>query len=233
MREEHRRALIYAGALTVAVGGLAGVVARMTVLVPLDRTASTVEARIGATLVVLLGLGMGLTALAAFTAVPLYGTLSGRIRSDEVPRLVLLSLGVVGCLAVGFVGVQPFAGTIADSQTERVGGYGESAADFGATVERVGEGTAVVTFTYVDGPPLAAESVRVKADDFASVPGVDQQGPGPWHGTVSGERHRLGGRSIVPGDEVTVGVTDDCSIGLFYELAGADSILAAYSCRAS
>lgn len=231
MREVHRRALVYAGASTVAVGALAGVLARMTVLVPLDRTASTVEARVGATLVVLLGLGMGLTALAAFTAVPLYGTLSGRVRSEDVPRLVFLSLGVVGCLAVGFVGVQPFAGGFADEHVETYGGFGGPSALFEVEAEPVGDGTTLVTFTHAGGDPLHADRLHVRGEGFADVDGADHVEPGVWRGTVSGERPRRGGPAVVAGDSVTVAITDDCDVLLVYEEDGDGYVVAGHHCE--
>lgn len=66
MTADRERALAYAAGLTVAVGVLAGVLARMTVLVPMDGSDSTVEARIARVLVV----GAILAVAVLYVAVP-------------------------------------------------------------------------------------------------------------------------------------------------------------------
>lgn len=217
MSDEWRGTLVYPGVLTVAVGALAGVVARMTVLVPLDRSASTVEARLGAGLVVVLVAGVALTLLAAVTVLPAYGLLSDRIRAHEVPWFVLAALGVVVCFGVGFVGVQPFAGGFAEATTDTYGGFAGPHAAF-EVEERPADGDrVVVAFTHDGGDRLLAENLEVRGEGFAAVDGVDQQTAGPWRGEVGGERHRRGGRAVVPGDAVTVGAEPDCELRVVYD----------------
>lgn len=230
MSDERRRALIFAVALTVAVGALAGVVARMTVLFPMHRTASTVEARLGETIVSVLLVAAAVTVLAAFTVVPLYGALSERVPREEAKWFVLLALGAVGCLGIGVVGVQPFATGFADAHVDTYGGYGGPHADFEVSVEWVDDGRAIVTFTHAGGAPIYAEHLYVRGDGFAAIEEVDHQEAGSWRGTVGGERPRRGGPAAVEGDEVTIGVEGDCSVGIAHEGDGTRGILAGYDC---
>lgn len=230
MSDERRRALAFAAASTVAVGALAGVVARMTVLVPMDRASSTVEAKFGETLVLLLIVAAAVTVLAAFTVVPLYGTLSERVPGEASKWFAILAVGAVGCLAVGFVGIQPFATGFADAHVNTYGGYGGPQVDFEVSVEWVGDDRAIVTYTHAGGAPVLAEHLHVRGDGFADVDGVDHQEAGPWRGTVSGERPRRGGPAVVEGDRVTVGVEGDCSVGVAYESDETRGIYTGYEC---
>lgn len=230
MSDERRRAMLFAAVLTVTVGALAGVVARMTVLVPMHRAASTVEARVGATLVTVLGVAVAATVLAVLTVGPLYAVLSDRVRVAPEPSFVLLALGVVACVVIGFVGVQPFAGGFADAHTDTYGGFGGPHADFEVSVDWVGDGRAIVTFTHAGGDPLLAEHVYVRGKGFAAIDGADHQEPGPWQGTVSGERPRRGGAAVVDGDSVSVGVTGECMVGLVYDGDDMGSVIAGYEC---
>lgn len=77
MSESHRPALGYAGVVAVAVGALAGVLANATVFVPLDRAASTIEARLAALLVVGVIVAVGML----YVAVPV-GIGAVRARED-------------------------------------------------------------------------------------------------------------------------------------------------------
>lgn len=230
MSDERRRALAFAVVSTVAVGALAGVVARMTLLFPMDRAASTVEARLGETLVSLLVVAAAVTVLAAFTVVPLYGTLSERVPGEASKWFAILALGAVGCLAVGFVGIQPFATGFADAHVDTYGGFGGPDADFEVSAEWVGDERAFVTFTHAGGAPVLAEHLHVRGDGFAAIDGVDHQEAGVWRGTVSGERPRRGGPAVVEGDRVTVGVEGDCTVGLVHEGDGTRGIFARYDC---
>lgn len=216
MSDENRRALALAAALTVAVGGLAGVVARMTLLVPMAWSHSTLEARLAEALVAISVLCVVATVLAAFTVVPMYGTASDRIETGEVPWLVFLALVAVVCFGGGFVGVQPVAGGFADATTETRAGWGGPAATFTAAERSTGDGDRIVTITHDGGEPVLAAAVTLRGDGFAAVEDTDQVEPGPWQGAVSGERPRRGGRAIVEGDAVEVGVDDDCEIALRY-----------------
>lgn len=233
MSDDHRWALIYAAALTVAVGALAGVLARMTLLVPMAWSASTVEARIAEVLVGISILGVTAATIAAFTVVPMYGTSSDRIGSGEVPWLVFLVLGAVVLFGLGFVGVQPFAGGFADATTEARAGWGGPAAEFTATERTTGDGERILTITHAGGEPVLAAAVTLRGEGFVAVEGVDQVEPGQWRGTVSGERPRRGGRAIVEGDAVEVGVDDDCEIALRYEHDDYDVTKFYYECGRS
>ena len=230
MSDDRRWTRIYVAAVTVAVGALAGVLAQMTVFVPIDPAASTVEARVGATLLTVMGLAVGGTALASVTVVPLFGTLSGRVRNADVPWLLGLSLGGVVCLAIGFAAVQPFAGGFAEAHTETYRGHGGAHASFDVEVEQVDEERAILTFTHAGGDHLPADRISVRGEGFAAVEGVDQQEPGAWEGSVSGERPRRGG-AIIEGDSVSVGVSDECMIRLVTGGDGVSSPVVAYDCR--
>lgn len=213
---EGRRGVAFAAGLTVAVGALAGVVARMTVFVPLDRAASTVEARLGATLVTVLAVLLAGTLLAALTVVPLYAVVSDRFRADDAPWLVVGCLGVVLCLAVGFVAVQPLAGGFADAHADTYGGYAGPHATFAVEERATDSGDLVLEVTHDGGDPLLAERVHVRGEGFADVEGVDHADAGVWRGEATGEVPRRGGPAIVEGDAVTVGVADDCRVGFVH-----------------
>lgn len=230
MSDDRGPAAGYVAATTVAVGALAGVLAQMTVFVPLDRAASTVEARLGATLVVVLGLAAGLALLAALTIVPLYAALSDRAGGRIVRWVTCGSLAVVVCLGVGFVGIQPVATGFADAHVDTYGGYGGPHADFEVSVDWVGDDRGVVTFTHAGGDPLHAEHVYVRGEGFAEADGADHVGPGVWQGTVSGERPRRGGPAVVDGDSVSVGVKGNCTVVIAYEGDGRRGTMAGYEC---
>lgn len=230
MTAEWRRAAGFAAGLTVAVGALAGVVARMTVFVPLDRAASTVEARVGATLVVVLAVVAAATLLAALSLVPLYGVLSERVASGDVPWFVLLALGGVVCVAVGFVGVQPIAGGFADEHTETYGGAWGPHAEFAAEERTTGTGERVLRITHEGGDRLVADHVHVRGEGFADVGAADQTAPGPWRGAASGERPRRGGAAIETGDAVEVGVAGDCEVRVVYVADGRSGTLFYHEC---
>lgn len=227
------RAPSFAAVLTLAVGAVAGVVARMTVLMPMAREASTVEARLGATLVVVLGLGVAAVLLAALTAVPLYGTVSERVRTGDVPRLVAVCLVAVCLVGVGFVGVQPIAGEFADATVETRSAWGGPDASFTATERTTDDGERLVTITHDGGDPVLASAVVVLGEGFADVDAADQTGPGRWGGEATDERPRRGGRAIVTGDAVTVGASEDCEIALVYERDGHSSTFFFYECAAA
>lgn len=230
MSDADRRALLVAAVTTLAVGGLAGVVARITVLVPMAWSASTIEARLGAALVVVLGVAVAVAFLGSLTVFPLYAAISERVRLASVPWVVFLVIGAVGCVGVGFVGIQPFATGFAEAHTDTYGGYGGPSADFEVSVEWVGDDRAIVTFTHAGGAPLYAEHLFVRGEGFTDVEGVDHTGPGQWQGTVSGERPRRGGAAVVTGDEVTIGVEGDCSVVIAYEGDGMRGIHSGYNC---
>lgn len=230
MSEDGRRALLFAATLTVAVGGLAGVVARMTVFFPMEPAVSTIEARIGAALVVGLGLAGAIAVVASLTVLPLYAAVSERVPIAAVPWIIFLVVIAVGGVWVGFVGVQPFAAGVADTHVDTYGGSWAPSADFEVSVDWVGDDRAIVTFTHVGGAPLYAEHVYVRGGGFAPVDGVDHRGPGPWQGSVSGERPRRGGAAIVEGDSVSLGVTGECSVGLVYEGDEMASKMTYYKC---
>jgi hypothetical protein len=219
-----RRGLAFAAGLTVAVGALTGVLARMTVFVPLDRAASTVEALLGATLVTVLALLVAAMLLASLTVVPLYAVVSGRFRAADASWLVVGCLGVVLCVAVGFVGIQGVAGEFAEATTDTYGGYAGPSAAFEVEERAASDGRVVVRFSHDGGDPLLAENVEVRGEGFTDIEGVDHAGPGAWRGDVSGERPRRGGAAIVRGDAVTVGAAEDCEIRLVYADDGVHAV---------
>ncbi|MFQ3319941.1 MAG: hypothetical protein ACI8UR_002271 [Natronomonas sp.] len=117
MTGPRRRLLGYAAALTFAVGIVGGVVASMTLFVPIDESASLIEARLGSSLVKALLLGI----IVLYVAIPV-GVAALRARSDGdrlrhagiaalavfgLPLVFLGALYGIGRLGIGFVGLLP------------------------------------------------------------------------------------------------------------------------------
>lgn len=94
MTADRERAFVYAAGLTLAVGVLAGVLGRMTVLVPMDAATSTVEARVAGALVV----GALLVVAALYVLVP-FVVAAVRSRDDGHP-LRQAGIAIVAVLGV-------------------------------------------------------------------------------------------------------------------------------------
>ncbi|MFW5963637.1 MAG: hypothetical protein ACOCQM_02135 [Natronomonas sp.] len=161
-----------------------------------------------------------LGAVAGITAVSVGITLSYRFHMGDngtspFVQLVALNLVVATVFVVGFLGVTPFGAVFADEYTEQRSGGGPNAKFVGE--ERPADGNAsVLTLTHDGGDPISPENLGVRGEGFATVEGVDQTEPGPWQGSVSGERPRRGGAAVVSGDSIEIGVTDDCDVSLVY-----------------
>lgn len=102
---------------------------------------------------------------------------------------------------------------------------GDPQVDFETTYTDAGDGTGVVTVTHGGGDPVRADRLRVVSDEFVDVPGADQTSPGRWKGSVSGD-----GGSVVAGDDVTVGVEDDCTVRVVYEYRDTANTIALVRC---
>lgn len=73
--------------------------------------------------------------------------------------------------------------------------------------------------THQVGPGIDRDRLLIVGTGFANVSGVDQTGPGPWRGEATGppvDRTGSAGDTVRPGDQVSVGVTGDCSIQVRY-----------------
>jgi hypothetical protein len=296
MTGPRKRLLAYAAALTFAVGIVGGVVASMTLFVPIDESRSLIEARVGSALVkgllitvvalyVSIPIGAavlhirsegdrlrqaGIAALAVFglplvfvgtlyalyqfhigfvgllplgvlfvlVAVPVlvvvlaYQGLSDRGSGEGADRSIALNLAVIVIFAVGFVGIYPLGAGFADDHTEQRGWAGPNA-KFVAEEQPTDENRSVLTLTHEAGEPIVAENLEVRGEGFATVEGVDQTDPGPWQGSVSGERPRRGGAAVVSGDSVDIGVTADCEISLVYYGDDMATTIAHHDCTES
>ena len=296
MTGPRKRLLAYAAALTFIVGVVGGIVASMTLFVPIDESRSLVEARVGSALVkgllitvvalyVSIPIGAavlhirsegdrlrqaGIAALAVFglplvfvgtlyalyqvhigfvgllplgvlfvlVAVPVlvvvlaYQGLSDRGSGEGADRSIALNLAVIVIFAVGFVGIYPLGAGFADDHTEQRGWAGPNA-KFVAEEQPTDENRSVLTLTHEAGEPIVAENLEVRGEGFATVEGVDQTDPGPWQGSVSGERPRRGGAAVVSGDSVDIGVTADCEISLVYYGDDMATTIAHHDCTES
>jgi hypothetical protein len=279
MTGARKRLLAYVAALTFIVGVVGGVVASMTLFVPIDESASLIEARVGSALVkglllvatllyvaapfaiaevrtrergnrvyhiaaavtgivvtvpvvlvilvalesfifrlfspiLLLGAVGGITAVSVGIALA-YRFYTGANGTSPFVRIVALNLVVTTVFVVGFLGVSPFGAVFADEYTEQRSGGGPNA-EFVAEEQPADGNTSVLTLTHDGGDPISPENLGVRGEGFATVDGVDQTEPGPWQGSVSGERPRRGGAAVVSGDSIEIGVTDDCEVNLVY-----------------
>ncbi|WP_178916408.1 hypothetical protein [Natronomonas gomsonensis] len=279
MTRPRKRLLAYAAALTFAVGVVGGIVASMTVFVPIDESASLIEARVGSALVkvlllaatllyvaapfaiaevriresgnrvyhiaaavtgivvttpvvlvillalesfifgivspvLLLGVVAGITAVSVGIVLS-YRFYTGSNETSPFVRLVALNLVLATVFVVGFLGVTPFGAVFADEYTEQRSGGGPNA-EFVAEERSADGNTSVLTLTHDGGDPIFPENLGVRGEGFATVDGVDQTEPGPWQGSVSGERPRRGGAAVVSGDSIEIGVTGDCDVSLVY-----------------
>jgi hypothetical protein len=295
MSGARKRLLAYVAALTFIVGVVGGVVASMTLFVPIDESASLIEARVGSALVkgllitvvalyVSIPVGVavfrrgegdrirhaGIAALAVFglplvfvgtlytfhqfrigfvgllpfgvlfvlVAVPVlvvvlaYQGFSDRGSDKGADWTIALNLAVIVIFAVGFVGVSPFGAVFADEYTEQRSGWGPNAV-FVAEERPAGGNASVLTFTHDGGDPIAAANIEVRGEGFADIDAADQTEPGPWQGSVSGERPRRGGSAVVSGDSIEIGVTGDCEIALIYSNDEMATTIADHDCAES
>jgi hypothetical protein len=130
---------------------------------------------------------------------------------------------VIGAVGGGLVGA-PLGGAV---ETWR--GTPQAAFDYETT--RTANGTRL-TITHDGGDPVPADWFRVQGD-LTAVPGANQTRTGPWNGSTTHiEQAFRPGPHVAPGDQVAVGVPEDCVVRVVYaNRAGDTATLGKYTCE--
>jgi hypothetical protein len=130
---------------------------------------------------------------------------------------------VVGLVAGSLLGA-PLGGAV-----ETWGG-GSPLAAFDYETTETAEGTRL-TITHDGGDAIPADELHLQGN-LTAVPGANQTRAGAWNGSTThlGDGRRPG-PNVAPGDQVAVGVPEDCTVRVVWESpAGATATLGKYDC---
>lgn len=152
----------------------------------------------------------------------------GTDAGDTLPWLACCwNYWLVGALVVGAVGGS-LVGAPLGGAVETWDGTPQAAFDYETT--ETANGTRL-TVTHDGGDELPAAGLRLTGN-LTAVPGANQTRAGPWNGSATHiEQAFRPGQHVAPGDQVAVGVPEDCVVRVVWEGPAGDSVtLGKYEC---